>query len=299
MAVLPYEKREVSYALLEWRFATQFHDHNVLPSRAREAKPNAAHMVIAALSVKETLRQICSSAESFTLVTQNVDGLSRRALDQLTSTLTSKKTFEKVTPEPQSIIEIHGRIFDTVCRRCRHREANHNSPICAALEGTDAIVEKQEQEPDIPLSDLPRCTKPDCGGLLRPGLNFTLRVICKALPVTKILSGVVWFGEMPHHLQEIDEVVRKADLAIVVGTSSTVRSTEEDHEFFHHLMTLLARYTLLPVMHPQSESTEVQLLYSISTGATAIARRTTSFLDHALKLYLKFSPAINRGLMIC
>ena len=130
--------------------------------------------MIAALSVKEALHKICPSAKSFTLVTQNVDGLSQRALDQLTSTLTSKKIFEKVTPEPQSIIEMHGRLFDTVCRRCRHREANHNSPICAALKGTEVIVERQEQEPDIPLSDLPRCSQPDCGGLLRPGLDLTL-----------------------------------------------------------------------------------------------------------------------------
>jgi NAD-dependent deacetylase sirtuin 5 len=36
----------------------------------------------------------------------------------------------------------------------------------------------------------------------------------------------VWFGETPHQLDEIDEVVEKADLAIVVGTSSTVRRTE-------------------------------------------------------------------------
>lgn len=131
-------------------------------------------MVIAALSVRETLRQICPSAESFTLVTQNIDGLSRRALDQLTNTLSLKKIFEKVTPEPQSIIEMHGRLFDTVCRRCRHREANHNNPICASLEGTEVIVEGREQEPDIPFSELPRCTQPDCDGLLRPGWDLTL-----------------------------------------------------------------------------------------------------------------------------
>ena len=126
-------------------------------------------MVLAALSVKESLQQICPSAESFTLITQNVDGLSRKALDLLTDTMVSKKIFEKVTPEPQSIVEMHGRILATLCGECGHREANEDSPICAALEGTEVIVENQEQEPDIPLSDLPRCTRPNCGGLLRPG----------------------------------------------------------------------------------------------------------------------------------
>jgi len=133
-------------------------------------------MVIAALSVKETLRQICPSAESFALVTQNIDGLSRRALDRLTDTLAANEAFKEVTPEPQSIIEMHGRLFDTICTQCDHLAPNHNNPICPALKGTEVIVERQEQEPVIPLSDLPRCTQPDCGGLLRPGWYFTLSI---------------------------------------------------------------------------------------------------------------------------
>lgn len=137
--------------------------------RAQEAKPNAAHFVLAALSVEESLRRICPGAESFTLITQNVDGLSRRALDQVTSTLPSKEIFEKVTPKPESIIEMHGRILATLCGVCGHREANEDSPICAALKGTEVIVGKLEQGPDIPLSKLPRCSQPNCGGLLRPG----------------------------------------------------------------------------------------------------------------------------------
>jgi len=97
---------------------------------------------------------------------------------------------------------MHGRLLATLCTECEHSEANDDSPICAALKGTEVIVEKQEQELEIPLSDLPRCTRPNCGGLLRP--------------------DVVWFGEVPYKLEEIDEIVRQADLAIVVGTSSTV-----------------------------------------------------------------------------
>ena len=70
-----------------------------------------------------------------------------------------------------------------------------------------------------------------------------------ALPVIKILPGVVWFNEIPHHLQEIDRIVQKADLAIVVGTSSTVGRAGENHQIGHHLIALLARYILLPVTH--------------------------------------------------
>lgn len=80
-------------------------------------------------------------------------------------------------------------------------ELNFDSPICPALGGTEILVESGIMDPRIPKKDLPRCSK--CSGLARP--------------------GVVWFGEMPVHLDVIDALVGKADLCLVVGTSSTVR----------------------------------------------------------------------------
>lgn len=56
-------------------------------------------------------------------------------------------------------------------------------------------------EPEIDEADLPRCRK--CGALARP--------------------GVVWFGEIPHPIEDIFALVERADLALVIGTSSTVR----------------------------------------------------------------------------
>ena len=102
---------------------------------------------------------------------------------------------------------------------------------------------------------------------------------------------------MPHHLEEIDEIVQKADLAIVVGTSSTVRSAEEEHEIVYHLMIFPSRCTLLPATRPMSRKTEAQLPYSTSTGAQAIARQIICSLAHVPKLYLRFSLAINIGSM--
>ena len=85
----------------------------------------------------------------------------------------------------------------------------------------------------------------------------------------------MWFEEIPHHLEEIDEIVQKADLAIVVGTSSTVRSTEKNRQIGHHLMASPTRYTLLPATHMMSQRMGAQLPYSISTGVMAIARQIT------------------------
>lgn len=49
-------------------------------------------------------------------------------------------------------------------------------------------------------ADIPTC--PACGGDLRP--------------------DIVWFGEMPYFLNEIDELLRRAALFLVVGTSGSV-----------------------------------------------------------------------------
>ncbi|KAH9922940.1 DHS-like NAD/FAD-binding domain-containing protein [Fomitopsis serialis] len=155
-----------------WQF------YHMRREKARAAEPNAAHMALAVLAVPHFLRT-------------NVDGLSRRALER------TPGADEGTAP----ILEMHGRLFETICTSCGDRRMNMDSPICPALAGTEAIVERHEEEPDIPLDKLPRCQK--CSGLLRP--------------------GVVWFGEIPLHLHEIQQIVGKADLGLIVGTSSTVR----------------------------------------------------------------------------
>jgi len=140
------------------------------------------------LAVPEHLKTIAPFAK-FTLVTQNVDGLSPRA-------------FREVCPSGEpTLFEMHGHLFETICTVCNDRATNLDSPICPALAGTEELMEKHEERV-IPLKDLPRCHKPDCDGLLRP--------------------GVVWFEEMPYHLKEINKIIDEADLALVVGSSSTV-----------------------------------------------------------------------------
>jgi NAD-dependent deacetylase sirtuin 5 len=162
---------------------------------ARAAQPNAAHAALAKFSIP-TVRNKSAPGSTFTLITQNVDGLSGRALDSVASS-------EIMTQQP-SMLEMHGRLFDVTCTSsvCKHTEANFNSPICKALSGTEEFYESGPEDlvPDISLDDLPRCSK--CGALARP--------------------AVVWFGETPLYLDEIDKIVDKADLCLVVGTSSTV-----------------------------------------------------------------------------
>ncbi|KAH9941708.1 DHS-like NAD/FAD-binding domain-containing protein [Epithele typhae] len=165
---------------LVWQF------YHYRRTKAAEARPNAAHEVIAKMSAPAYLKKVAPSAASFHLVTQNVDTLSRVIF-------------------PDSVFEMHGRIFDVRCTgACGHVYEDRAEPLCAALGAADAEFASYEdagtKRIDIADKELPRC--PKCGALARP--------------------GVVWFGERPYHLPEINGIVFKADMCLVVGTSSTV-----------------------------------------------------------------------------
>jgi len=173
-----------------WQF------YNMRREKARGCAPNRAHLAIAKLFIPDLLSSV-SPGSQFHLITQNVDGLSLRALQELTANPSLSC--------PENLIEIHGRLFDTVCTACGDERENQDCPIATALAGTERILEAHETEPEIPLVQLPRCAL--CSGLLRP--------------------GVVWFGEVPKRLEEIEVLAREADLCLVVGTSSVVYPAAE------------------------------------------------------------------------
>jgi len=171
--------------------------------KAFAANPNAAHIALAKFSIESIRTRIAPDA-TFTLITQNVDGLSGRALEEeiRNSSPVLESTSAPQSPVQPQLLEMHGRLLDVLCssEQCNHCEPAPSSPICAALGGTEELVEDGIVEPVVAEADLPHCTK--CGALARP--------------------GIVWFGEIPHHLETIDGLVDRADLCLVVGTSSTV-----------------------------------------------------------------------------
>jgi NAD-dependent deacetylase sirtuin 5 len=166
---------------------------------ALRAQPNDAHRALSMFALSDVRNQIAPES-TFTLVTQNVDGLSVRADKEIAA---SHPEFAKNQDEEQPpMIEMHGKLFDVLCtdEDCGHVDFNTASPICKALAGTEELIEHQTNDPNIDLKDLPRCST--CGALARP--------------------GVVWFEEIPIDLDVIDKLVENADLCLVIGTSSTV-----------------------------------------------------------------------------
>ncbi|KAL1673078.1 DHS-like NAD/FAD-binding domain-containing protein [Schizophyllum commune] len=181
---------------LVWQF------YHYRRTTALSAKPNPAHKILAKMSIPTELKKVAPQAKSFHLITQNVDRLSKpTASGPLKPRRTSPTIF------PRSILEMHGRLFDVRCTdpSCGHVEEDRTSPLCAALGEAEAgftdVTDAGRQITEIPPASLPRCQK--CGALARP--------------------GVVWFGEMPYFLDEINSLVFKADMCLVVGTSATVR----------------------------------------------------------------------------
>ncbi|CAG8503632.1 7933_t:CDS:2, partial [Paraglomus occultum] len=108
-------------------------------------EPNRAHKALVAFEQKILSQANSQSsdtpAQTFALITQNIDGLSAGV---------------------QNLIEMHGMLFKNRCTICGDVRENRDSPIVPALAGT----ENEEAEREIALEDLPKCG--ECGGLLRP-----------------------------------------------------------------------------------------------------------------------------------
>ncbi|KAI0375156.1 DHS-like NAD/FAD-binding domain-containing protein [Pilatotrama ljubarskyi] len=197
---------------LVWQF------YHYRRTKALEAKPNPAHRVIAKMAVPEYLKRVAPNAQSFHLITQNVDRLSVDALRELVDSMSrGRQAFgqpcedqsetPKVRVYKNAIYEMHGRIFDVLCTQpgCAYRAEDRSNPLCPALGAADATFRDYQDagslQIDMPAEELPHC--PECGALARP--------------------GVVWFDEKPYHLDEINRIVYEADLCLVIGTSSQVR----------------------------------------------------------------------------
>jgi NAD-dependent deacetylase len=133
-----------------------------------QCRPNPGHLALA---------RVLETHPDAHLATQNVDGLHTRASAELGAPV----------PHP-CIHELHGSLARLQC----------SDPGC----GWAAVDPRRVQATG--LGALPRCPRPGCGRLLRP--------------------GVVWFGEaLPEAaLEAAFEAAARADICIVAGTSAVV-----------------------------------------------------------------------------
>ena len=130
-------------------------------------------------------------------MTQNVDGLSSRALDVVEQHHSFSTNAHSLSTSPYPMFEMHGQLDEVLCTLCGQRERITNGLLSVPLEDYSVRTDVEKQ---ALLNDLPRCSH--CSSLLRP--------------------GVVWFEEMPLRLREIWDIIDRADMCLVIGTSSTV-----------------------------------------------------------------------------
>ena len=171
-------------------------------------------------------------------VTQNIDDLSLHSLQSLPESV--------ATTAPENFIQMHGSLFKTRCLSCNHVKHGYEPYLAASFK--DCTNPKNFIT--IPLDKLPRCGGDEwsgsnrfgrCGGLLRP--------------------DVVWFGEIPPLVGEIERKITWCDLLIVVGTSSTVsfKIILSDITFDGNFV----RYDLRPALLLMSRSIMAKWLSSI------------------------------------
>lgn len=150
-----------------------------------QAEPNAAHHALARLE---------SSGTVDTLITQNVDGLHRRA-------------------GSRSVIDLHGRLQRVRCMDCdkissravwQRRLADSNPAWRANVAGLAPDGDAHLRDADTGTFNVPDCDS--CGGMIKP--------------------DVVFFGEnVPKpRVESAYEATRRADALLVVGSSLMVFS---------------------------------------------------------------------------
>lgn len=91
----------------------------------------------------------------------------------------------------QNVDDLHERAG---ARRMVHMHGELNSALCLAC--------GERQPAPATLSDGPACTRCEARGRLRP--------------------DIVWFGEMPYHMDRIEHALTGCDLFVSIGTSGAV-----------------------------------------------------------------------------
>lgn len=154
---------------------------------AARVEPNEAHKALVQFAQE--------NKNKLTLITQNVDGLHQRADPQ----------------EVLRVIPMHGSLNESLCSHCLSvyfddyayfdlggNYAPQETKLCTVSEKASPNYLHQFElkfKNFLPLS-------PCCGALIRP--------------------NIVWFGEIPLHMAEIERALKGCDLFMSIGTSGSV-----------------------------------------------------------------------------
>ncbi|AKT38144.1 SIR2 family NAD-dependent protein deacylase [Chondromyces crocatus] len=116
----------------------EFYNHR--RAVAHTCKPNEGHLALARLEAR-----FREAGRTFTLITQNVDGLHEAA-------------------GSERVVRLHGSLWQVRCLQCAEVTWNHTVPITPAFEGSGS-PDPEFVARRFETTDLPQC---HCGGVIRP-----------------------------------------------------------------------------------------------------------------------------------
>ena len=166
-------------------------------ARLAEVVPNAAHEALARLDAEWPGELL--------IVTQNVDDLHERS-------------------GAKRLVHMHGELLSGWCLACDGRfpwagPMSLTSVLPELVEGLPLTAYQSEEEQSF--------DKLRTNGLTGEVRDAELRTngnnICPScMAYGHIRPDIVWFGEMPYHMDRIETALRSADLFVSIGTSGAV-----------------------------------------------------------------------------
>src|SRR6266550_6652263 len=104
-----YHERRRAYVVCETDIIVLHHSDTVRSILA--ASPNPAHYALAVLSLPSYLQTVAPSCTRYTIITQNVDGLSTRAYKEVVSRHSDSTSVQDLPAQPPNLFEMHGRLL--------------------------------------------------------------------------------------------------------------------------------------------------------------------------------------------
>ena len=175
---------------LVWRF------YSMRRHAAVKAAPNAGHRALADFAA-----QCAQNGIEFTLVTQNVDALHERA----------RTSTPRCDIKLCEVLAMHGTLPHSRCVRCNTQWSDPT----AWFNGAGAPLVTTYPEFAALAAGL-NPIKPDT--TRRDSLQIPMSPCCQA----RLRPHIVWFGEMPLHMDRIQTRLAECDLFLTIGTSGQV-----------------------------------------------------------------------------
>ncbi len=163
-------------------------------------QPNPAHNALAELEGNWPGK----NGGEVLVVTQNIDDLHERA-------------------GTKNLLHMHGEVLKAFCEHCRQTGGYSNETVdkiyIMQYEGNRDKTSTQTVEPDTQ----PMETDTQVHIIELCKSNLGVEDICPVCEKTGgIRPDIVWFGEMPYHMNEIFEALQNCSLFLSIGTSGNV-----------------------------------------------------------------------------